>query len=84
MFLSNSPLFDALLQPRDGNLISRLESIQDPKERARQTFVEVLGRDPDRVEMDESLGYLTSHPGNSGVRHLAWALLTGTEFQTNH
>jgi hypothetical protein len=84
MFLSNSPLFDALLQPRDGNLISRLESIQDPKERARQTFVEVLGRDPDRVEMDESLRYLTSHPGNSGVRHLAWALLTGTEFQTNH
>lgn len=84
MFLSNSPLFDALLQPRDGNLVSRLEAIQDPGERVRQTFVEVLGRDPDRLERDESLRYLEAHPGAAGTRHLAWALLTGTEFQTNH
>ncbi len=84
MFLSNSPLFDALLHPQDGNLMSRLESIQEPKERVRQTFVEVLGRDPDPVERDESLRYLEAHPSTAGTRHLAWALLTGTEFQTNH
>ena len=84
MFLSNSPLFDALLQPRDGNLLSRLEAIQDPKQRVQQTFDAILGRAPDRGEMDESLRYLTSHPGTAGIRHLAWALLTGTEFQTNH
>lgn len=84
MFLSNSPLFDALLHPRDGNLVSRLEAILDPKDRVRQTFVEVLGRDPDRAEMNESLRHLETHPGAPGIRHLAWALLTGTEFQTNH
>ncbi len=84
MFLSNSPLLKALLEPRGDNLTARLIAVEDPRKRAREAIRAVLGRDPDREELKEATRYLDSRKPEPGTQQLVWALLTSTEFQTNH
>ncbi len=84
MFLSNSPVLEPLFQPRAGNLAARLADFTDDAARVRAAFRAVLGRSPDREELQASVAYLASHPGQGGRTQLLWALLTGAEFQVNH
>jgi hypothetical protein len=84
MFLSNSPVLEPLFQPRAGNLAARLADLTDDAARVRAAFRAVLGRSPDREELQASVAYLASHPGQGGRTQLLWALLTGAEFQVNH
>ena len=84
LFLSNSPWVDSLLQPREGNLTSQLLSRPSTRERARKAFQLVLGRDPQRDEWNEAIRYLDQRTPEAGTKQLLWALLTSTEFQTNH
>lgn len=84
MFLSNSPLLDALLAPRDGNLAARLDSLPDDPRRVQAAFRAVFGRAPDRGERQAAVAYLAAHPGGAGRKQLLWALLTSAEFQVNH
>lgn len=84
MFLSNSPVLEPLFQPRAGNLAARLADLSDDAARVRAAFRAVLGRSPDREELQASVAYLASHPGQGGRTQLLWALLTGAEFQVNH
>jgi hypothetical protein len=84
MFLSNSPLVETLLEPRGDNLTARLLAVPIPRQRAREAVRAVLGREPDRDEWKEATRYLEARSPESGVKQLVWALLTSTEFQTNH
>ncbi len=84
MFLANSPLLEALLAPRDGNLTAQLAELPDDRRRVEAAFRSVFGRRPDRQELKISTDYLAAHPGDGGRKQLLWALLTGTEFQVNH
>ncbi len=84
MFLSNSPLLDALLAPRDGNLAAQLNTLPDDRRRVVAAFQSVQGRSPEADELKASLAYLTAHPGEGGRKQLLWALLTSTEFMVNH
>jgi len=84
MFLANSPLLEALVTSRDGNLSARLAALPDDPQRVKVAFHAVFGRAPDREELKTSLAYLKAHPGNGGRKQLLWALLTSAEFQVNH
>ena len=84
MFLSNSPLLDALLAPRDGNLAARLNALPDDRRRVVAAFQSVQGRSPEADELKAALAYLAAHPGEGGRKQLLWALLTSTEFMVNH
>lgn len=86
LFLVNNPLYDELLQPRDGNLTARLLALATPRDRVQAAFLCILGRDPDREELARATAYLTAHAKNpeAAARELAWSLLTGAEFRLNH
>jgi hypothetical protein len=84
MFLSNSPLFDPLLTPRDDNLAARLVAIPDPDERVHQAFAAAFGRPPDPDELRECSHYLATRSPEAGVKQLLWAMLSSAEFQLNH
>ncbi|MDB5319577.1 MAG: hypothetical protein JWN40_1208 [Phycisphaerales bacterium] len=86
MFLTNNPLFDAMLQPRGENLAARLVQLPTSAQRAETAFVEILGRLPDDAERARATAYLDgrSERPEAGVRQLTWALLTSAEFLLNH
>jgi hypothetical protein len=84
MFLSNSPLFDQLLTPRDNNLAARLASLNDSEARVRAVFAAVFGREPERDELRECAAYLSARSSEAGVKQFLWAMLTSAEFQLNH
>jgi hypothetical protein len=84
LFLSNSPILEPLLQPQAGNLAERLSALPDDKARVKTAFQAVLGRSPDREELQASLAYLADHPGQGGRSQFLWALMSGVEFQVNH
>ena len=113
MFLANSPLFDQLLAPREGNISARLLALRDGEMgksygtltktgykdtpspalsqrmeggelQVREAFSVVFGREPDREELQECAGYLSTRSPEAGVKQLLWAMLTSAEFQLNH
>src|SRR4051812_37493716 len=86
MLLTNSPLIDALLKPRGQNLTARLLKLESNEQRARTAFIEILGRNPDDLELSSAVTYLTARSDRpeAGVRQLAWALMSSAEFLLNH
>jgi hypothetical protein len=46
MFFSNSPLLDALLAPREGNLVARLAQLPGNEPRVREAFNAIYDREP--------------------------------------
>ena len=84
LFLSNSPLFDSLLEPREGTLCARLAGILDARNRAGAAIQAVYGRKASAEELKEASHYLTGRDVRAGTKQLLWALLTSAEFQTNH
>lgn len=84
LFLANSPMFDTLLEPRDGNLAARLATLTQPEEQVREAFLAVYGRKPDPEEQTAAVAFLKSATSPNKPKQLLWALLTSTEFQVNH
>jgi hypothetical protein len=86
MFLTNNPMFDALLRPSGRNLTARLVELPTTAKRVETAFVEILGRMPDDAERIRAIAYLDgrSERPEAGVRQLTWALLTSAEFLLNH
>ena len=84
MFLTNSPLLEELLQPREGNTLSRLLALPSVAERVGLGFRTVLGRAPNRDELARCQAFLEARPAHLGAREFLWALLTEAEFQLNH
>ena len=86
MFLSNSPLIDALLKPANQNTTQTLLAISDPEKRIKQAFLKVFGRWPDDQELSTSKAFLKNRKDRpeEATKQLLWALLTSAEFLTNH
>lgn len=83
-FLSNSPILEDLLQPRDGNTMARLIDMESNTDRVQFAFEAVLGRNPDSEESKECTSFLDEKSTEKGTRDLLWALLADPEFQMNH
>ncbi len=85
LFLANSPVFEALLEPAEGNTTARLLAIADAAELVRQAFAIVFGRSPDDAELARSVAYLEARKERKedGVRQLLWALMASAEFRMN-
>lgn len=86
LFLTNNPLLDELLQPKDGNLTEKLLALTAPRDRVQAAFLATLGRAPDSEELTRASAYLTLRSKNpeAATRELLWSLLTGAEFRFNH
>ncbi|HSZ56914.1 MAG TPA: PSD1 and planctomycete cytochrome C domain-containing protein [Tepidisphaeraceae bacterium] len=86
MFLTNNPLFDAMLKPRGQNLTARLLKLPGNTQRVNEAFVQVLGREPDEAEQAAAMAFLDSRNDRpeAAVSQFTWALLTGAEFLLNH
>ncbi len=86
MFLSNSPLIDALLNPKDENTTQAVLSKSSEKAKVELAFLRVYGRLPDSEEMDAATKFLNQRNDRptKAVKQLLWAMLTSAEFLTNH
>lgn len=82
----NDEEFASLLKPSGNNLAARLGKETDGEKLTEELFVHVLSRPPVAEDREEIIGYLKDHPGEreQAIEDLIWALLTSTEFATNH
>jgi len=86
LFLMNDRLIRHWLQPREGNLIDRLEKTAGAKEVARKLYLSVLSRLPEAEEQLAVADYLQQNESRrtDALGDLAWALLNSAEFRFNH
>ena len=91
LFLSNSSQLLGWLNPSrgadTGNLLARLEAVEQDEAVADELFLSVLTRRPTDEERDMVRVFLGEHAGDGrqqALKNLAWALLTPTEFRFNH
>jgi hypothetical protein len=85
LFLANNALFDGLAKSSSTNALAKLASLND-EAKTRQLFQRVLGRDPDREELNRARIFLQSrsHEASAATQQLLWALLSSAEFRINH
>ena len=81
MFLTNGPLFEKLIA--DSPLLDKLKGIEDPQVLVRETFLNILTREPDEEEKERSLSFVEAKTPSS-ITQFCWALLTSAEFRINH
>jgi len=86
LFLMNDRLIQHWLKPRPGNLIDRLDKLEKHSEIARELYLCVLSRLPEKEERDWVSGYLSdnAHRSEGALGDLGWALLNSAEFRFNH
>jgi hypothetical protein len=86
LFLLNDDVVLSWLEPRETNLVGRLNQLADPAQIADELYLSVLTRRPSEEELAESMAYLGSHSTDraAAIGRLAWALLASTEFCVNH
>jgi hypothetical protein len=86
MFLSNSPLIDALLNPANMNTTQTLLAVDDLEHRVKQAFLKIFGRWPDDRETSTAKVFLEQREDRpeDAIKQLLWAMLTSAEFLTNH
>ena len=86
IFLTNSPLVDALLRPSEGNTSQSLLTHSNPEVIVKEAFLRVFGRWPDADEWVEATRYLADRKNRpqEAVQHMLWAMVASAEFLTNH
>jgi mono/diheme cytochrome c family protein len=84
LFLSNSPLVDDLLKSGSASTTARLLKLPSPDARIQEAFRIVLGRMPDKDELQASKSFLAGKPEEAGMKNFVWALVASAEFQVNH
>lgn len=86
LFMRNSEEVVELLKRKPGNLIDRLSKLTDTGKLAEELFVTVLSRRPSADDVQLVTEVLREHAGQreKAIVHLAWALLSSTEFCVNH
>ena len=86
LFVLNGPLIGQWLQPADGNLMSRLQSVEDQQQVANIVFPELLTRTPTKREVT-ALSELLKAGGNdrrSVLQQAVRSILCSAEFRFNH
>ena len=86
LFLMNDRLIQHWLKPRTGNLIDRLSKMDAPDAMAKEMYLAVLSRLPEKEEAIWITDYLTRNQPRrtAALADLAWALLNSAEFTFNH
>jgi hypothetical protein len=86
LYLLNDEKFLTLLTPAPDNLIERATQLSDASAKCDELYLSVLSRMPTEEERADATVWLKSNESTPevGVRHLAWALLSSTEFLVNH
>ena len=86
LFLMNDATVLDWLKPVPGNLVERLSKTSDDGEFAEELYLSVLSRPPTDEERQEVAGQLARSGADrvTAATRMAWALLAGTEFATNH
>src|SRR5205823_2266289 len=86
LFLRNGNQVRGWLSPRAGNLLDRLQKLQESPAVADELYLSVLTRMPAKEEYAEVADYLKGRTSDrtAALQELAWALLTSAEFRFNH
>ena len=86
LFLMNDRLIQHWLKPRTGNLIDRLSKMDAPDAMAKEMYLAVLSRLPEKEEAIWITDYLARNEPRrtAALADLAWALLNSAEFTFNH
>ena len=86
LFLMNDRLIQHWLKPRTGNLIDRLSKMDAPDSMAKEMYLAVLSRLPEKEEAIWITDYLARNEPRrtAALADLAWALLNSAEFTFNH
>jgi len=86
LFLMNDRLIQHWLKPRTGNLIDRLSKMDAPNAMAKEMYLAVLSRLPEKEEAIWIIDYLARNEPRrtAALADLAWALLNSAEFTFNH
>jgi hypothetical protein len=86
LFLMNDRLIQHWLKPRAGNLIDRLSKMDAPDAMAKEMYLAVLSRLPEKEEAVWIADYLARNEPRrtAALGDLAWALLNSAEFMFNH
>lgn len=85
LFLLNDKSVLACLAPKPGNLLDRLQKLDDKKV-VEELYVSVLTRMPTADELETAGKYLGERKDRrpAALRNLTWSLLASTEFCVNH
>ncbi len=86
LFLMNDRLIQHWLKPRAGNLIDRLSKMDAPDAMAKEMYLTVLSRLPEKEEEIWITDYFARNETRqtAALADLAWALLNSAEFTFNH
>ena len=86
LFLRNSTYMDSALQPKEGNLISKLQNIKDDKKLIESAYLSIYSRVPDDTERKLLSEHLSANKDNrlEAIQQLTWSLLSSMEFFANH
>lgn len=85
LFLANSPLISAWLQPGGDNLAARLVAQSDSAKLAEELYLSVLSRLPDATETAQVAKFVNAFPERTTtIQELVRALLCSAEFRFNH
>jgi hypothetical protein len=86
LFLMNDRLIEHWLKPRAGNLIDRLSKMDAADAMAKEMYLAVLSRLPEKEEAIGIADYLARNEPRrtAALGDLAWALLNSAEFMFNH
>lgn len=86
LFLANSELINAWVEPDAGNLTQRLIDLEDVAQITQETYLAALSRMP----TDEELKIVSEHfverndDRRNAVLELVWSLIASAEFRLNH
>ena len=86
LFLRNSTYMDSALQPKEGNLITKLQNIKDDKKLMETAYLSIYSRFPDDTERKLLSEHLSANKDNrlEAIQQLTWSLLSSMEFFANH
>lgn len=86
LFLLNDKSVLSWLTPKPGNLLDRLQKIDDSNKLADELYLSILTRRPTAEETQAVAKYLNDRHDRrpAALRNLTWALLASTEFCVNH
>ena len=86
LFLANDYRVQGWLSPKNGTLLKRIQSCDDPSELANELHLAILSRPATEGEQREVAEYLenSGKERNKAIRELVWGLLSSIEFRFNH